>query len=67
MNCCGYGKSYGEGRRLWREHHHDNTAQKVLDEFWHKANGKSWNDFANGYDDAKNDDGEPGRGPRKWF
>ena len=62
---CGYGTTYEEGERLWREHKYDGKAQSVLDSHWRFAPAEEWNHFADGYDDAKNRDGEQGRGPRR--
>ena len=63
----GYGTTYEEGQRLWREHKDDGKAKSVLDNHWRFAPAEGWNTFADGYDDAKNVDGVQGRGPRKWF
>ena len=46
-------------------HRHDGKAQSVLDNHWKYSLAECWNSFADGYDDAKNADGESGRGPRK--
>ena len=62
---CGYGTSYEEGKRLWREHKNDGKAKSVLDSHWRFAPAEEWNQFGDGYDDAKKEDGEPGRGPRR--
>ena len=64
---CGYGISYEEGQRLWREHKQDGKAKSVLDSHWRFAPADQWNQFADGYDDCKNADGISGRGPRKQF
>ena len=61
----GYCLTYEKGQRLWREHRHDGKAQSVLDNHWKYSLAECWNSFADGYDDAKNADGESGRGPRK--
>ena len=63
----GYGTTYEEGKRLWKEHRDDGKAKSVLDNHWRFAPAECWNTFADGYDDAKNADGVQGRGPRKWF
>jgi len=63
----GYGTTYEEGQRLWREHGDDGKAKSVLDNHWKFAPAECWNAFADGYDDAKNAAGVRGRGPRKWF
>ena len=63
----GYGTTYEEGQRLWKEHKDDGKAKSVLDNHWRFASAECWNTFADGYDDAKNADGVQGRGPRKWF
>ena len=64
---CGYGTSYEEGNRLWREHKNDGKAKSVLDSHWKFAPADEWNQFADGYDDGKNADGISGRGPRRRF
>ncbi len=61
----GYGLTYEEGQRLWREHKEDGKAKSVLDNHWNYSPAECWNAFANGYDDAKNADGVSGRGPRR--
>ena len=66
-NSTGYGTTYDEGQRLWREHRDDGKAKSVLDTHQKFASADGWNSFADGYDDAKNADGVNGRGPRKWF
>ena len=66
-NSTGYGVTYEEGQRLWREHRDDGKAKSVLDSHWKFATADGWNGFADGYDDAKNAAGVGGRGPRKWF
>ena len=66
-NSTGYGVTYEEGQRLWREHRDDGKAKSVLDNHWKFAPAECWNAFADGYDDAKNAAGVRGRGPRKWI
>ena len=57
-NNTGYGVTYEEGQRLWKEHRDDGKAKSVLDSHWRFATADGWNGFADGYDDAKNADGE---------
>ena len=66
-NSTGYGVTYEEGQRLWREHKEDGKAKSVLDSHWKFASADGWNAFADGYDDGKNAAGIGSRGPRKWF